>query len=164
MQLTITIDNRQALFMEKQVRRLNYGDALVCEGRGSLEYIEPETGFPHYIFWRDERGDNEDQDEQPVGVQYVRASSWLREVQQKLGAYLVLLGFTPWNCEVIRGGAITPAAFEHNRLPHLFAFDFQHQQPDDEDDEDWADDAPGLTSANGEVLPDTIKWMVRATI
>lgn len=127
--ILIYYDEKAAGYMERMVRRLAYGDALVSdEGLirtfWRLEYIDPGQGEVHYRLYH--AG-------QTVGVQYVRAASWLSEVQRKLGAYLTILGFTPQNTSLIMGGARTKVSDEHNRLPHLFKFDFEHQQPEEDD-------------------------------
>lgn len=115
--LQVYYDPVQAMYLHRLVKRMAYGDALVRFGWRTeyrLEYICPDKGFVHYILYCDN---------EPVGLQYVRATSWLDEVQRKLGAYLVTIGFRFDKCELKMGGAKTPLSFKHNRLPHLFVFD-----------------------------------------
>ena len=108
------------------LRWMKYDDALVIPS-ARLEYRSPAEGETHYLLER--YG-------QPVGLQYVRAASWLDEVQRKLAVYLANIGFTPQFTRRIAGGAQTPLAFQHNRLPHLFTFDAWHEQKDAPDPDD----------------------------
>lgn len=115
--LIVYYDAREARFLERLVRRMAYGDALVRRG-WRLEYRQPE-GFTHYLLYRDGVA---------VGIQYVRAVRWLPEVQRKLAGYLTIVGFTPRNTTLRIGGARTPLSAEHNRLPKLFRFEFEHRE------------------------------------
>lgn len=118
--LIVFYDEKQARYMERMIRRLWYGDALtrsegLIQTSWRLEYISPTEGEPHYRLYH--QGET-------IGIQYVRAASWLPQVQRKLAAYLVIVGFLPDNTTLVVGGAKTPERWEHNRLPKLFATRF----------------------------------------
>jgi|CXWL01.1.fsa_nt_gi hypothetical protein len=124
-------DRRTQLYLLRTVRCMTYGDALTMPGF-RLEYRQPRSGLIHYMLVRTGK---------PVGVQYVKAASWLDEVQQKLSVYLTILGFNRNNTNLRAGGARVPLYFEHDRLPLLFKFEAQHKQADI-DDELFGDEQP----------------------
>lgn len=96
------------------VRRLLLGDALVCS-HGRLERRQPIQGMQHYMLY---------QNGQPVGVQYVRGTARLDEIQRKLAARLIVAGFTPHNVEFLQGTKpLKSLSFEHNRLLPLVQLD-----------------------------------------
>lgn len=112
--ITLFYDEKTARWLERQIRLLCYGDALVRRGY-RLEYLCPPSGFPRYVLYRRNA---------VIGVQHVRAGWWLPEVQRKLAAYLTILGFEPGNTHTKIGGARTPLREKHYRLPRLFVSNF----------------------------------------
>lgn len=110
--LNITYDYALVVWLERQIRLMCYGDALTRLGY-RLEYIDPPSGFVHYRLYRGR---------DLVGIQYIRAASWLPSVQHSLAIYLSVLGFTRANTTIRIGGAKTPLHAETNRLPKLFEF------------------------------------------
>lgn len=120
--LNVLFDHRAATFLLPMVRSIRVGDALICP-HAKLERIKPEVGFEHYILY---------QNGVPSGLQYVRAVTWLNEVQKNLAAYLTIIGFTVHNTRLKPDGATTPLKFEHNRIRHLFEFSLPELDEDDE--------------------------------
>lgn len=108
--LTLTYDRAVVVWLERQIRKLCYGDSLTRLGY-RLEYIDPPSGFVHYRLYRGA---------QLVGIQYVRSPSWLPSLQRTLAIYLSILGFARDNSAIRIGGAKTPLRAETNRLPKLF--------------------------------------------
>lgn len=106
--LTVHYNQRAATFMLRIVRSMVIGDALISKS-WRLERIDPLVGFEYYILYC---GD------EVVGIQYVRARTWLSPVQECLAAYLSLIGFRPDTVEL--GRAKTRDSFEHNRQSPLF--------------------------------------------
>lgn len=105
--LTVWVPESEINVMTFYVRRLLLGDALVCD-HGRLERRQPEKGLEHYMLY---------QNGQPVGVQYIRGTARLDEIQRKLAARLIVAGFIPQKLEWIRGARpLKSLAFEHNRL------------------------------------------------
>jgi hypothetical protein len=111
--MTVFYDTKNERYVYLRVKRLGYGDALICFDHGGwrLEYIAPDSGFVNYRLYAGSR---------LVGIQYVRAASWLPVVQHYVAAYLTILGFTPYNTELKIDGAKTRVSAETNRLPKLF--------------------------------------------
>lgn len=113
-QLTVLCNVPMTRYLERQIRRLTYGDALVRRGY-RLEYISPIKGFTHYRLY---------QSRKLVGIQYVRDPRWLPYVQRNLAAYLALMGFNRQNTSLQVGGAKTSLRAKTNRLPKLFVLEF----------------------------------------
>lgn len=113
-QLTVFYDREQERYVYMRVRTMKYDDALVCYEHGGwrLEYICPPKGFVRYALYTTNN--------KLVGIQYVRAASWLPVVQRYLAAYLTVIGFTAHNTQLKSGGAKTPWNAPTNRLPKLF--------------------------------------------
>lgn len=126
-------DTNNERYVYLRVARLRYGDALTCFDHGGwrLEYIAPDSGFINYRLYAGNR---------LVGIQYIRAASWLNVVQHYLAAYLTVIGFTPYNTELKMGGAKTPVSADTNRLPKLFLIPDEELFIDDGDDEDESDE------------------------
>lgn len=132
--LTVFYDKKNESYVYRRVCRLRYGDALICYEHGGwrLEYICPDEGFVRYALYAGQR---------LVGIQYVRAASWLSVVQHYLSAYLTVIGFTPFNTELKQGGAKTPISADTNRLPKLFEIPDEELFGDEMDaDEEDIDD------------------------
>lgn len=119
--ITVLYNDRVARRLERLIRRMAYGDALIRRG-WRLEYVCPDRGFVHYRLYR---GD------ELVGIQYVRSASWLADVQQGLAAYLSIVGFTPANTQLRIGGSRTRLRAPTNRLPKLFIVNFDDDEPDE---------------------------------
>lgn len=132
-QLTVFYDTENERYVYLRVARMVYGDALTCFDHGGwrLEYIRPDSGFINYRLYAGNR---------LVGIQYIRAASWLNVVQHYLAAYLVVIGFSPHNTELIMGGAKTPVRADTNRLPKLFHIPDEELFIDDGDDDAEEDD------------------------
>ncbi len=116
--LTVHYNDSAATFLLFLIRRMAIRDALVSKP-WRLERIDPLVGFEHYILYCGS---------EVVGVQYVRAASWLDPVQHGLAAYLTVLGFRPANTDYLIDGARTSDRAEHNRLPHLFALSLERRR------------------------------------
>lgn len=128
-------------YVLKQIRRMKLGDALITYDHADIttigwsdktppiawrvEYRRPLEGEDHYLLI---------QGREPVAVQYIKSRYWLDEVQVKLAAYLVLIGFRAFNVDYLVGGEETAEDYVHNRLPHLFQFDYWYKRRDDDDD------------------------------
>lgn len=119
--ITVLYNDRVARRLERLIRRMAYGDALIRHG-WRLEYVRPDRGLVHYRLYRGN---------ELVGIQYVRAASWLAEVQRGLAAYLSIVGFTPTNTRLRIGGSRTRLSAPTNRLPKLFIVDFDTDDPDE---------------------------------
>jgi hypothetical protein len=115
--IVLFYDTRTARWLERQIRKMAYGDALTIRGY-RLEYLCPPVGFIHFRLYRSRT---------LIGIQYVRSPNWLMPVQRGLAAYLALIGFNHANTVLKVGGARTPLSAKTNRLPKLVDIDCVQQ-------------------------------------
>ena len=119
-------DRNTQRYLLQKLRYLHYEEALHCSNGWRLEYRIPDSGEIHYLLVRQN---------EPVALQYVRATSWLNEVQNEMAFILTWLGFTAHNTQVLEvgKGQRVSLAFGHNRLPHMCEFEFWHDVSEDDD-------------------------------
>lgn len=114
--ITLFFESKRALPLLRLVRQMAYGDALVMPRRGlRLEYVCPDAGLIHYRLYMNDK---------LVGVQFVRADHWLKEVQEKLAATLLLVGFVAEQTMLKYGGAKSGPDDSHLRKRKLFQMDY----------------------------------------